>query len=142
MRTDCYRIGEKALTPIKPADFGVRRCERDAGGRPPETRLPPASHRGQNRCASSQVACGTDVVTSTQPHSILRCRVETPRKSSQHSCRCAAARIRVAQPECDDRVSRLAELCRQGQFEAAQKELDAENAVSIEPEAMPDFPKE
>jgi len=39
-------------------------------------------------------------------------------------------------------ASRLAELCRQGQFEAAQKELYAENAVSIEPEAMPDFPKE
>ena len=27
-------------------------------------------------------------------------------------------------------ASRLAELCRQGQFEAAQKELYAENAVS------------
>jgi hypothetical protein len=39
-------------------------------------------------------------------------------------------------------ASRLAELCRQGQFEAAQKELYAENAVSIEPEAMADFPKE
>jgi len=39
-------------------------------------------------------------------------------------------------------ASRLAELCSQGQFEAAQKELYAENAVSIEPEAMPDFPKE
>lgn len=39
-------------------------------------------------------------------------------------------------------ASRLVELCRQGQFEAAQKELFAENAVSIEPEATPDFPKE
>ena len=39
-------------------------------------------------------------------------------------------------------ASRLAELCREGKFEAAQKELYAENAVSIEPEAMPDFPKE
>jgi len=39
-------------------------------------------------------------------------------------------------------ASRLAELCRQGQFETAQKELFAENAVSIEPEASADFPKE
>jgi len=38
-------------------------------------------------------------------------------------------------------AARLAELCRQGQFEDAQKELYAENAVSIEPEGMPDFPK-
>lgn len=39
-------------------------------------------------------------------------------------------------------AARLAELCRQGQFEAAQKELFAEDAVSIEPSATPDFPKE
>jgi hypothetical protein len=39
-------------------------------------------------------------------------------------------------------ASRLAELCRQGQFEAAQKELFAEEAVSIEPAATADFPKE
>src|ERR1700746_2683128 len=39
-------------------------------------------------------------------------------------------------------ATRLAELCRQGQFEAAQKELFAEDAVSIEPQATADFPKE
>jgi ketosteroid isomerase-like protein len=39
-------------------------------------------------------------------------------------------------------ASRLAELCRQGQFEAAQKELFAENAVSIEPQSTADFAKE
>ena len=39
-------------------------------------------------------------------------------------------------------ASRLAELCRQGQFEAAQKELFSDNAVSIEPEASPNFAKE
>jgi hypothetical protein len=39
-------------------------------------------------------------------------------------------------------AARLAELCRQGQFEAAQKELFAEEAVSIEPHATADFPKE
>ena len=39
-------------------------------------------------------------------------------------------------------ASRLAELCRQGQFEAAQKELFSEHAVSIEPEATADFPRE
>src|SRR5882762_9607610 len=39
-------------------------------------------------------------------------------------------------------ASRLAELCRQGKFEAAQKELFAEDAVSIEPRETPDFPKE
>jgi len=39
-------------------------------------------------------------------------------------------------------ATRLAELCRQGQFEAAQKELFAEDAVSIEPRETPDFPKE
>ena len=36
-------------------------------------------------------------------------------------------------------ATRLAELCRQGQFEAAQKELFAEDAVSIEPRATPDW---
>ena len=39
-------------------------------------------------------------------------------------------------------ASRLAELCNQGKFEAAQKELFAENAVSIEQEASQDLPKE
>ncbi|MEP7144750.1 MAG: SnoaL-like domain-containing protein [Ferruginibacter sp.] len=39
-------------------------------------------------------------------------------------------------------AARLADLCRQGQFETAQKELYAENAISIEPYDMPDFPKE
>jgi 3-dehydroquinate synthetase len=39
-------------------------------------------------------------------------------------------------------ANRLAELCRKGQFEEAQKELFAENAISIEPQASQDFPKE
>lgn len=39
-------------------------------------------------------------------------------------------------------ASRLAELCRQGQFEAAQKELFADDAVSIEPHETQQFPKE
>jgi hypothetical protein len=39
-------------------------------------------------------------------------------------------------------ATRLAELCRQGKFEAAQKELFAEDAVSIEPRATQDFAKE
>ena len=37
---------------------------------------------------------------------------------------------------------RLAELCNQGQFEQAQKELFANDAVSIEPEASGGFDKE
>lgn len=39
-------------------------------------------------------------------------------------------------------ADRLVELCRKGEFEKAQKELFAENAVSIEPHATPAFPKE
>jgi hypothetical protein len=39
-------------------------------------------------------------------------------------------------------ATRLAELCRQGKFEAAQKELFAEDAVSIEPQETPEFAKE
>ena len=39
-------------------------------------------------------------------------------------------------------ATRLADLCRQGQFEAAQKELFAKDAVSIESEQTPEFPKE
>jgi hypothetical protein len=39
-------------------------------------------------------------------------------------------------------ATRLAELCRQGKFEAAQKELFAEDAVSIEPHETPQTPKE
>lgn len=38
-------------------------------------------------------------------------------------------------------AARLTELCRQGKFEAAQKELFAEDAVSIEPRESPDFPR-
>jgi ketosteroid isomerase-like protein len=39
-------------------------------------------------------------------------------------------------------ASRLAALCRKGDFETAQKELYAEDAVSIEPYATPAFEKE
>lgn len=39
-------------------------------------------------------------------------------------------------------ATRLAELCRQGKFEAAQRELFANDAVSIEPRETPLFPKE
>jgi hypothetical protein len=39
-------------------------------------------------------------------------------------------------------ATRLAEFCRQGQYEAAQKELYANDAISIEPSASPDFAKE
>jgi len=39
-------------------------------------------------------------------------------------------------------ASRLAELCRQGKWEQAQKELFAQDAVSIEPHASPAFEKE
>lgn len=39
-------------------------------------------------------------------------------------------------------ASRLVELCRKGEFENAQKELFAEDAVSIEPYSTPDFAKE
>ena len=39
-------------------------------------------------------------------------------------------------------ATRLAELCRKGQFEQAQEELFAQDAVSIEPDDSPGFPKE
>ena len=39
-------------------------------------------------------------------------------------------------------ADRLTELCRQGQFETAQKELYAKDAISIEPEDSPGFDKE
>ena len=39
-------------------------------------------------------------------------------------------------------ADRLVELCRKGGFDEAQKELFAEDAISIEPHATPDFPKE
>ena len=39
-------------------------------------------------------------------------------------------------------AKRLADLCRKGDFTAAQKELFSENALSIEPEATPAFQKE
>ena len=39
-------------------------------------------------------------------------------------------------------ANRLVELCRQGQFETAQKELFAKDAMSIEPQASPAFDKE
>lgn len=41
-----------------------------------------------------------------------------------------------------DIANRLAELCRQGKFQAAQQELFAEDAVSIEPFPTEGFPKE
>ncbi|HVB02343.1 MAG TPA: nuclear transport factor 2 family protein [Chitinophagaceae bacterium] len=39
-------------------------------------------------------------------------------------------------------AARLAALCGQGQFEKAQKELFADDVISIEPEASPAFAKE
>ncbi|WP_143310103.1 SnoaL-like domain-containing protein [Chitinophaga vietnamensis] len=39
-------------------------------------------------------------------------------------------------------ADRLVELCAKGDFETAQKELFAEDAISIEPYATPDFEKE
>jgi len=45
-------------------------------------------------------------------------------------------------PSTQQIATRLAELCEQGKFEAAQKELLAEEAVSIEPRDTPDFAKE
>jgi hypothetical protein len=39
-------------------------------------------------------------------------------------------------------ADRLVELCRKGDFETAQKELFAEEAISIEPYATPAFEKE
>jgi len=39
-------------------------------------------------------------------------------------------------------ATRLAELCSKGEFEAAQKELFADDAVSIEQHETPGFPKE
>jgi hypothetical protein len=39
-------------------------------------------------------------------------------------------------------ANRLTELCKKGDFETAQKELFADDAVSIEPYATPDFEKE
>jgi hypothetical protein len=39
-------------------------------------------------------------------------------------------------------ANRLVELCRQGQFDTAQKELFAKDAMSIEPQASPGFEKE
>lgn len=41
-----------------------------------------------------------------------------------------------------DIAKRLVELCRKGDFETAQQELYAEDAVSIEPYATPAFEKE
>ena len=41
-----------------------------------------------------------------------------------------------------DVANRLVELCRQGDFESAQKELFADDAVSIEPHGTQDFEKE
>jgi hypothetical protein len=42
----------------------------------------------------------------------------------------------------DQIAKRLVELCRTGDFETAQKELFANDAVSIEPYATPEFEKE
>ncbi|SHN43115.1 SnoaL-like domain-containing protein [Chitinophaga sp. CF418] len=39
-------------------------------------------------------------------------------------------------------ATRLAELCKKGEFETAQKELYAQDAISIEPEETPEFAKE
>jgi hypothetical protein len=39
-------------------------------------------------------------------------------------------------------AKRLAELCNKGEFETAQKELFANDVVSIEPQATSEFPKE
>ena len=45
-------------------------------------------------------------------------------------------------PSTQQIAARLAELCAQGEFETAQKELFADEAVSIEPRDTPDFSRE
>jgi ketosteroid isomerase-like protein len=42
----------------------------------------------------------------------------------------------------DQIANRLVELCRKGDFETAQKELYADDVISIEPYATPNFEKE
>jgi hypothetical protein len=42
----------------------------------------------------------------------------------------------------EDIAKRLVALCREAKWEAAQRELFADNAESIEPSATPNFPKE
>jgi len=39
-------------------------------------------------------------------------------------------------------ANRLVKLCREGEFEKAQSELFAQDAISIEPQSTPDFAKE
>ena len=39
-------------------------------------------------------------------------------------------------------AKRLAELCNNGELETAQKELFSNDAISIEPQATPEFPRE
>ena len=39
-------------------------------------------------------------------------------------------------------AKRLAELCNKGEIETAQKELFSNDAISIEPQGTPDFPRE
>jgi hypothetical protein len=39
-------------------------------------------------------------------------------------------------------ADRLVKLCREGEFEKAQSELFAQDAISIEPQSTPDFQKE
>src|SRR3954468_16954952 len=39
-------------------------------------------------------------------------------------------------------ASRLAELCEEGKFETAQRELFSDDAISIEPHSTPEFEKE
>ncbi|HLY70845.1 MAG TPA: SnoaL-like domain-containing protein [Puia sp.] len=39
-------------------------------------------------------------------------------------------------------AKRLAELCTKGEIETAQKELFSKDAISIEPQGTPDFPRE
>ena len=45
---------------------------------------------------SALVTYRSTVVIAAQSHSIVRRSIETARQSSQHSCRCAAALMRVA----------------------------------------------
>jgi hypothetical protein len=71
----------------------VRRSEISEGE--PE-RLSREQLRGRNRCPSALVTYRSTVVIAAQVHSSVRRSIETARQSSQHSCRCAAALMRVA----------------------------------------------
>lgn len=89
---------------------------------------------GQTGGEAQDIDKGKDIFFQGLLHGIAGIALTFPKPFFMSTTTTAMTTVEIA--------NRLAELCKSGDFEGAQKELYADDAVSIEPHGTPDFEKE